>query len=64
MESHPRSWRGSFRSLVSHAPDCRFSNCRHLAEPGCAVKQAVEDGRIAELRYRNYVQMYDTLSQG
>ena len=53
-----------FPEFVSHAPDCRFSNCRHLAEPGCAVKQAVEDGRIAELRYRNYVQMYDTLSQG
>ncbi len=50
-----------FPEFVLQAPNCRFSNCRHLAEPDCAVKQAVEEGRIAELRYMNYVQIYETL---
>ena len=34
---------------------CRFANCTHEHEPGCAVKQAVEDGTISETRYQNYI---------
>ena len=34
---------------------CRFANCRHEHEPGCAVKQAVADGIIDEVRYQNYI---------
>lgn len=37
--------------------DCRFSNCTHLREPGCAVKKALEHGQIAQFRYLNYVNM-------
>lgn len=40
-----------FRPLMSH---CRFLDCRHLEEPGCAVKGAVEDKAVAEQRYENY----------
>jgi ribosome biogenesis GTPase len=36
---------------------CRFHNCLHLDEPGCAVKQALEEGKVALSRYRSYVQM-------
>ena len=34
---------------------CRFANCTHEHEPGCVVKQAVEDGTISETRYQNYL---------
>jgi ribosome biogenesis GTPase len=42
---------------VSH--NCRFYNCLHLDEPGCAVKDAVKDGTIDHLRYRSYVNILD-----
>ena len=38
---------------VLHA--CKFSNCTHEHEPGCAVKKAVDDGLIADSRYSNYL---------
>lgn len=38
---------------------CRFHNCRHVHEPGCAVKSAVEEGEIAESRYQSYLSMLD-----
>ena len=44
------------RHLMS---ECRFANCTHTHEPGCAVKQAVEDHAIAEWRYANYLRMYN-----
>ncbi|MDZ4147339.1 MAG: ribosome small subunit-dependent GTPase A [Flavobacteriaceae bacterium] len=45
-----------FFALKSH---CRFHNCLHLEEPGCAVKEALEQEEIAWSRYQNYVQMLD-----
>ena len=41
--------------------NCRFSNCLHVNEPGCAVKDALADGRIAEFRYDNYLNMLNTI---
>ena len=38
---------------------CRFANCTHTHEPGCAVKQAVESHDIAAWRYANYLRMYN-----
>jgi ribosome biogenesis GTPase len=46
-----------FPEFFALKPDCRFNNCLHLDEPGCAVKKALENGTIAESRYRSYVQM-------
>jgi ribosome biogenesis GTPase len=43
-----------YREIASGANDCRFANCRHLREPGCAVKNAVERGTISERRYDSY----------
>jgi ribosome biogenesis GTPase len=45
-----------FFELKSH---CRFNNCLHLEEPGCAVKKALEDDKIAWSRYKSYLQMIE-----
>lgn len=42
--------------------DCRFAGCVHIFEPDCAVKQAVEDGRIAKKRYDTYRLLHDELA--
>ncbi len=46
-----------FPELFALKSECRFNNCLHLEEPGCAVKEALEAGEIAWSRYRSYVQM-------
>ncbi len=43
-----------FREIDRASHDCRFANCRHLQEPGCAVKAAVDDGTISARRYESY----------
>jgi len=43
-----------FREIADRAGDCRFHNCTHVVEPGCAVKAAVESGEISRRRYTNY----------
>jgi len=40
---------------------CRFQGCDHIHEPGCAVKEAVNEGKIHSVRYQNYVEMYEEL---
>jgi ribosome biogenesis GTPase len=57
--------------LILYYPDllavwgqCRFADCTHDHEPGCAVKEAVENGRIAEWRYQNYTNLYTKLVEG
>ena len=41
--------------------DCKFNNCIHLNEPGCAVKASVNDGTISEERYVSYLTIRDTI---
>jgi len=48
-----------FKEIFHFSQDCRFSNCTHTNEPGCAVKKAVEDHYIAESRYQSYLSMLD-----
>ncbi|MDH3748311.1 MAG: ribosome small subunit-dependent GTPase A [Gammaproteobacteria bacterium] len=43
-----------YREISSTGRECRFANCRHLREPGCAVKEAVEGGAIDARRYESY----------
>ncbi|RMG71676.1 MAG: ribosome small subunit-dependent GTPase A [Bacteroidetes bacterium] len=43
--------------------DCRFSNCTHRAEPGCAIKAAVAAGEIGGTRYASYLRMMEELEQ-
>ena len=43
--------------------ECRFLGCVHINEPGCAVKKAVEEGKISQNRYSNYKQFYEEISR-
>lgn len=45
----------NFRELFMYSEDCKFQNCMHRNEPKCAVKNAIEEGWISELRYNNYL---------
>ena len=44
----------SFVEVARLAPGCRFLDCRHMREPGCAVRQAVESGQMDARRYESY----------
>ena len=46
--------KGTFSDIEILAEECRFRDCRHESEPGCAVKQAVEDGRLDAKRLKSY----------
>ena len=48
-----------FPEMMRTAPDCRFYNCTHTHEPGCAVVEAVERGQIAYPRYESYLKILD-----
>ncbi len=49
-----------FREFAPYLPECRFaSSCAHVREKGCAVRQAVEEGKIARSRYDSYVAMFE-----
>ena len=48
-----------FPEMLKVARDCRFTPCTHTHEPGCAVKQAVEDGKISAERYNSYLGMLE-----
>ena len=48
-----------FKEIFEFSKQCRFSNCTHPHEPGCAVLKAVEDHYIAQSRYQSYLSMLD-----
>jgi ribosome biogenesis GTPase len=52
---------GYYPEMLPYCDDCRFTGCSHIHEPDCAVKEAVETGAIAALRYQNYTQIYESL---
>ncbi len=52
-----------FPDFGSFLGKCRFDDCAHLREPGCAVTQALAEGRIAESRYRSYARLYEISAQ-
>ncbi len=51
----------NFRELFKYSKDCKFADCTHRNEPGCAVKVAVEEGEVSELRYINYVTILEEI---
>ncbi|MEM9986085.1 MAG: ribosome small subunit-dependent GTPase A, partial [Bacteroidota bacterium] len=53
-----------FPEMRERLPDCRFSNCLHLNEPGCAVKAALETGGVHPSRYDSYLRMLDEIEEG
>ena len=48
-----------FREILALAPNCRFHNCQHRNEPGCAVIDTANSGEIAASRYQNYLKMLE-----
>lgn len=48
-----------FRDIFHFSKDCKFNNCTHTHEPGCAVLKAVEEHYISESRYQSYLSMLD-----
>ncbi|MBQ7361341.1 MAG: ribosome small subunit-dependent GTPase A [Bacteroidaceae bacterium] len=53
-----------FLEIFEHSRECRFGNCTHLHEPGCAVLAAVESGEIALSRYASYLSMIEEKKDG
>jgi len=51
----------SFQDIEQLAAQCRFNDCRHQSEPGCAVKMALEDGRLDPKRYQSYLKQQKEL---
>ena len=54
---------GCFREFGEYVGDCRFRDCSHTKEKGCAVLEAVHDGKITEIRHASYCAMYEEASQ-
>ena len=50
-----------YLEFVPFADRCRFSNCSHTHEPGCAVKAAVARGCLSRMRYHSYRRIYESL---
>jgi ribosome biogenesis GTPase len=59
---HERDVAGGFREFQHLIPKCRFADCRHLAEPGCAVKAAVDNGKVSRRRYDDYCALYELVA--
>ena len=52
-----------FTEFAPFEGQCRFQGCDHVHEPGCAVKEALEEGKIHPVRYENYLEMYKELKE-
>lgn len=53
-----------FVEFFELSKDCRYGNCTHTHEPGCAVLKALEDGRLAPSRYQSYLSMLEDKDEG
>lgn len=53
-----------FKEIFAFSKDCRFNNCTHTHEPGCAVLQALNDHYIAQSRYQSYLNMLEDKDEG
>lgn len=51
-----------FPEFADYENQCRFNGCSHVHEPGCAVKQALEEGAISRMRYDDYCYLYEELA--
>jgi ribosome biogenesis GTPase len=57
----PQSVLEGFREFRPYLGHCRFRDCKHEREPGCALKEALENGEILEERMFSYKQILDSL---
>ncbi len=54
---------GYYPEFREYEPFCKFRGCAHLSEPSCGVKEAVEAGKISQVRYENYKILYRELQE-
>ena len=59
FDMDPEELTSYFREIFHFSKDCKFSNCTHTHEPGCAVLKALEDHYIAQSRYQSYLGMLE-----
>ena len=52
-----------FPEMRERLNDCQFNNCLHINEPGCAIKKAVEEGKIATERYISYINILESIEE-
>ena len=64
FDMEPEELTSYFKEIFRFSKDCRFSNCTHTHEPGCAVLKALEDHYIAESRYQSYLSMLEDKDEG
>lgn len=60
----PEELRWMFPEFVEYTHDCKFNDCSHDHEPGCAVREAVEAGKITPVRYETYLRLLEELRTG
>lgn len=53
----------NFREFFALSTECKYQDCTHRSEPNCAVREAVEEGRVFELRYMNYLAILDEIEE-
>ena len=64
FDMEPEEMTSYFKEIFHFSKDCRFSNCTHTHEPGCAVLKALDDHLIAPSRYQSYLSMLDDKDDG
>ncbi|PEN13971.1 ribosome small subunit-dependent GTPase A [Longibacter salinarum] len=64
LELHPADLAHFFVEFVPYLDDCKFQDCTHDHEPGCAVKDAVDRGEIHARRYESYLNILYSLQEG
>ena len=52
-----------FPEIAAYTGTCKFNMCNHISEPGCLVKEALEEGKVHPVRYEDYCEMYRELEQ-
>lgn len=64
FDIEPEELTSYFKEIFRFSKDCRFSNCTHTHEPGCAVIKALEEHYIAASRYQSYLSMMEDKEEG
>ena len=64
FDMEPEELTSYFKEIFHFSKDCRFSNCTHTHEPGCAVLKALDEHYIAESRYQSYLSMLNDKEEG
>ncbi len=59
VDIQPEELSGYFLEFAALKSNCKFNNCLHTNEPNCAIKEAVESGKIAPSRYKSYLQLLE-----